>query len=350
MSEPPRLISVYATVYNNARTLNASIDSVMRQVSKCTKEFEFVVVDNFSTDGTYELLEKVAAKYNNFGLFRAHCTRGEGRQLAYEQTSGRYVFYIDLDTLYLNPLSSIIGHAVDLCKTGIVINCPAIGLGLMDRPTMDRIGGWSNLNMTEDIEFFARAVRRGADVCMIPAHCFENQVMPHRERRYSEGNIMHVLRMLRNAEDKIVGNGISDIGYVARRKRSTALLSKFAYLKLKATHKSTTGYSTFPNNEEYLLSQAHFISPGALGIDERYHAIELPLARITQRDHDTCNLLLERLAGLSFDRIRFLSGRSLLVFKDATNEDVVDYYQAFVDSVTKRESEWTCKHQQTMTK
>jgi glycosyltransferase involved in cell wall biosynthesis len=50
------LLSVYATVYNNGNIVYKSINSIINQFHDFDKRFEFIIVDNYSDDGTYEIL------------------------------------------------------------------------------------------------------------------------------------------------------------------------------------------------------------------------------------------------------------------------------------------------------
>jgi len=47
MSRP--LVSIYATVYNNKDRVRASLNSVINQFPDFSENFEFVIVDNFSS-------------------------------------------------------------------------------------------------------------------------------------------------------------------------------------------------------------------------------------------------------------------------------------------------------------
>jgi glycosyltransferase involved in cell wall biosynthesis len=71
---------------------------------KIKLEKSIYVVDNYSTDGTYETLQDNLKKYNMI-VSQARCTRGRGRQLAIEmaekKASANDMFmFIDLDTVY----------------------------------------------------------------------------------------------------------------------------------------------------------------------------------------------------------------------------------------------------------
>ena len=55
-------ITIYATVYNNFSNVKESLNSIIKQFPDFSTLFEFVIVDNYSNDGTWEVLQKFAKK------------------------------------------------------------------------------------------------------------------------------------------------------------------------------------------------------------------------------------------------------------------------------------------------
>lgn len=90
--------SVCTTVFNNVNMLETCLSSVIRAFEGL--DFEIVVVDNYSTDGPFKVLKEFARRYRNVRVFRFSCSRGLGRQLAFEHSHGCYVVTIDGDTEY----------------------------------------------------------------------------------------------------------------------------------------------------------------------------------------------------------------------------------------------------------
>src|SRR2546430_3878977 len=91
------LISLCATNYNTAPITRDSLNSVLEHISGL--DFEMVIVDNFSDDGSYE---EIAARRSSLSmkLVRRRCTRGVGRETAFELSRGSYIATFDLDTVY----------------------------------------------------------------------------------------------------------------------------------------------------------------------------------------------------------------------------------------------------------
>jgi 3-oxoacyl-[acyl-carrier protein] reductase len=56
-------LSVFVAAYNEVESLGPTVDTIMRAASMSVEEYEIIVVDDGSTDGTYEVAEALAAKY-----------------------------------------------------------------------------------------------------------------------------------------------------------------------------------------------------------------------------------------------------------------------------------------------
>ena len=67
------LISIYGTVFNNANVIRKSIDSIISKLPDFKKRFEMVIVDNYSSDGTYEILKGYQKEYPNITVIQEKC-------------------------------------------------------------------------------------------------------------------------------------------------------------------------------------------------------------------------------------------------------------------------------------
>ena len=151
--ESQPLISVYTTVYNNAPYVEKSIKSIVYNLKDLS--YEIVVVDNYSTDGTYEKLLELSKRYP-IRVYRFRSTRGLGRYIAARLSRGKYLVYVDLDCIYTEMLRKIIeihlrsSHRDSKCLS--VLICP--------RHIIVR-EGYKNLNRSEDVELSARLSKKG---------------------------------------------------------------------------------------------------------------------------------------------------------------------------------------------
>ncbi len=69
-----KCVSVIMPLYNEARSISAVIDAVLDQ--SCVEEL--IVVDDCSTDGSWEIVQKIAANESRMTLHRHERNRGKG--------------------------------------------------------------------------------------------------------------------------------------------------------------------------------------------------------------------------------------------------------------------------------
>lgn len=89
------MVSVIIPVYNSEKYLEKCIKSILKQ---SYKDFEIIIVNDGSTDRSYEICEKYAKKSNNIKLF-SHNNRGVSysRNVGIEKSSGDYLLFVDSD-------------------------------------------------------------------------------------------------------------------------------------------------------------------------------------------------------------------------------------------------------------
>lgn len=94
------LVSIITPAYNGARFIKQTIDSV---VAQSYSNWEMVIVDDRSTDGTAELVEQIGAAEPRVRLIRQPKNQGpaHARNAALRAARGRYVAFLDSDDLWL---------------------------------------------------------------------------------------------------------------------------------------------------------------------------------------------------------------------------------------------------------
>ena len=99
--EPPILLSVVIPAYNELRWAERIIERVHR-ADRLGCGLEMVVVDDCSTDGTSDLLERLAKKYPNVRLFKQPYNQGKGAALrrGFQEATGQIVLVQDADLEY----------------------------------------------------------------------------------------------------------------------------------------------------------------------------------------------------------------------------------------------------------
>jgi len=90
------LVSVILSVYNGEKTIVKTIESILSQTFA---DFELIVIDNGSTDRTYEILQKFSDTDKRIKLFRNHitCTRSKALNFGILKAAGKYIARIDAD-------------------------------------------------------------------------------------------------------------------------------------------------------------------------------------------------------------------------------------------------------------
>ncbi len=202
------MLFIYGTVYNSNRIILKSLDSIM----KIKLEKSIYVVDNYSTDGTYETLQDNLKKYNMV-VSQARCTRGKGRQLATEMaeknaSANDMFMFIDLDTVYNESFAGLIEYAY----SNIDHNTVFLDNHLCYYDVNHAVP-WKDLTAAEDVEREARFISLGYKLIYPSKNikiCENEAVTFDREKRYARG-IEYYKRKLRSAQDVLIGVGCNNI-------------------------------------------------------------------------------------------------------------------------------------------
>jgi glycosyltransferase involved in cell wall biosynthesis len=167
-SKAPRY-SVCMTCYNEAPSVKDSLNSLLKQLNE---DFEVVVVDNFSEDGTFEILKEFERSHRLKAIQR-RCSRGLGRQIAFENSAGEYVIAnLDLDDIFL----PVIGEVLDTYHQNVEGELLAVfntapppdltyawvqNITIAPRKLLVSLGGWRDVNIFEDWDLWSRASKAG---------------------------------------------------------------------------------------------------------------------------------------------------------------------------------------------
>ena len=214
MSETPPPISVLMSVWNGLPYVRATIESIRAQTHA---DFEFIIVDNVSTDGTREFLREVAATDPRIRLFLNEENLGHsgGLNRGLAECRGEWVARIDADDIALperlarqlafvreNPdvrLTSSLAFYIDangrrVGKTyhplatreifqRIMAEGEMIGLlhpgAFMDRALAQRLGGYREpFGAANDIDLWCRIAEAGSVILVQQERLMEYRVHP----------------------------------------------------------------------------------------------------------------------------------------------------------------------------
>lgn len=97
---PVPLVSVIIPCYNSAEHIEETLESVRAQTMP---DLEMLVVDDCSSDGSVEVVQRVAARDSRVRLLRQPTNQGvaRARNRALDQARGRYIAYLDSDDLWV---------------------------------------------------------------------------------------------------------------------------------------------------------------------------------------------------------------------------------------------------------
>jgi glycosyltransferase involved in cell wall biosynthesis len=203
MTEPASdrpLVSVVVPIKDSIRTVEACLASIRAQT---WEPLELVVIDNFSTDGTWEVVQRYAHHAEQAGP-----ERSAQRNLGVERAKGPWVLWIDAD-MELPPtiVERAMASALDEEADGVFIPEVTVGDGywtacralersccveeilvqsprLVRRDYLRRTGGFlESLSGTEDAELRTRMIADGCRLSWIP------DLIVHDEGRMSIGFI-----------------------------------------------------------------------------------------------------------------------------------------------------------------
>lgn len=122
MLENP-LVSVIMPSYNAKNNINEAIDSVMNQTYT---EWELIICDDFSNDGTFEILKKINHPKIKVIFHEKNKGVTAARNTAIENSNGDYFAFLDSDDYWLeNKLEK---QMCFMIKKNILFSCTSYGI------------------------------------------------------------------------------------------------------------------------------------------------------------------------------------------------------------------------------
>jgi glycosyltransferase involved in cell wall biosynthesis len=112
LSQSTLLFSIIIPVYNVEKYLNRCLDSILNQ--ECDFNYEVIAIDDCSTDGSLDILEKYELIYSNFKVVK-HLTNMKlsiARITGIKESIGDYIVHIDSDDWIIPGGLNTIGNEI----------------------------------------------------------------------------------------------------------------------------------------------------------------------------------------------------------------------------------------------
>ena len=91
-------LSIVIPVYNVSLYLRRCLDSILAESTSYAKEFEVIIVDDGSTDGSSKIIEEYSRKYSNIRhYFHTNSGLSYTRNIGLSHCCGDYVWFVDSD-------------------------------------------------------------------------------------------------------------------------------------------------------------------------------------------------------------------------------------------------------------
>lgn len=93
-------VSILVPQYNTKKVLLKTIESV---ISQTYGNWEMIIIDDCSTDGSYEYAMKFSEKDQRIKVFQMDCNSGPGaaRKYGFEKATGEVIAFLDSDDLWM---------------------------------------------------------------------------------------------------------------------------------------------------------------------------------------------------------------------------------------------------------
>ncbi|TBN00175.1 glycosyltransferase family 2 protein [Hyunsoonleella flava] len=112
-------VSIITPTYNSERFIKATIQSVLSQTYT---NWELLIIDDASTDGTLEIINGFISKQKNINVLQNQVNQGAAvsRNLGIKKASGDFIAFLDSDDLWKpskleKQVEFMIKHNIDVC-------------------------------------------------------------------------------------------------------------------------------------------------------------------------------------------------------------------------------------------
>ncbi len=96
------LISVVMPCYNEEDIIEKVVRNYYEEISSCSEDLEFIVIDDSSSDHTRNILEKLKIELSKLRVLKTASNSGHGKamRMGYESARGEFIFQVDSDNQF----------------------------------------------------------------------------------------------------------------------------------------------------------------------------------------------------------------------------------------------------------
>ena len=232
------MVSVLMTAYNREKYIAEAIESVL---ASSYSNFELIIVDDCSTDGTVEIARKYIEKDNRIKLYINETNLGDypNRNRIAKLAKAKFITYVDSDDIiYPYTLRKMVDASIQFPDAALYISVRSIDeepetyqylspkqaydfhfkkcgfletgpLGiLINKEIFDLVGGFSGKRMIGDTELWLKIAKKFSVVRLHKNLVFWRQ---HPEQEYRVGRKFYLIDSLQMYKDVLV-NDISPLG------------------------------------------------------------------------------------------------------------------------------------------
>jgi len=93
-----KFISIVIPIHNEEKMLEKNITEIVENMNRSKVKYEIILIENGSTDKTYDVASKISERYNRFDLVRINCADyGKALKVGMARARGYIIVNYDLD-------------------------------------------------------------------------------------------------------------------------------------------------------------------------------------------------------------------------------------------------------------
>ena len=245
------LISVIMPVYNSEKFIEFSVNSILNQTFTC---FEFIIIDDASTDGTGEILKQICDQRVRVITNPVNLGNYPSRNIGIQASSGEFIFVMDADDLALP-------YRLER-QLLFMLNNPDVGIS---SSWFRRFGAAGNMpvNYPVDNEWLKIWFMEN-NYCLHPGLCIRKSSFPDEKSLLYNENLMYA----------------SDYEFVSRSFRNFRICNIPEILMEYRVHPAQITSSKFTEQQGYADSiRINYLANIGLFLDNREKSLHLTLLK-----------------------------------------------------------------------